>query len=243
MQLSTTTSGSGPLRVGLVHGLGTDGTTWAPLIGLLMKSGQYTVTTVDLRGHGASDRADSYRLNEMADDLVETLPSGLHSVVGHSLGGAVLERAVGRLAPDRAIYLDPGFGLPLPTTGVAGRLFWMLPLVSLGFAQLKQSRRSSAARSAYSAEVRALIENSEKKFDRRMAINVFKDVAFHPVPVEAPVVPSTIVLSDQSEAVLPDALAARFEAQGWQVRRIPGVQHDMHLEAPEQVLARIGDLL
>lgn len=243
MQLSTSTTGSGPRRVGLVHGLGADGTTWKPLIDRMMASGRYTVTTVDLRGHGLSDRADSYRLNEMADDLVETLPAGLGSVVGHSLGGAVLARAVAQLSPDRAIYLDPGFGLALPTTGVAGRLFWMAPLLSLGVAQLGQSRRSAAARSAYSPEVRALIDGAGKKFDRPAAVGIFKDVAFHPVPVEAPAAPSTIVLSDQSSAVLPDELAARFESLGWQVRRIPGVQHDMHLEAPDRVFQVIGDLL
>ena len=243
MQLSTSTTGSGPLQVGLVHGLGADGTVWRPLIDVMVRSGQYTVTTVDLRGHGLSDRADSYRVDEMAGDLVETLPTGLHSVVGHSLGGAVLVRAVVGLAPERAIYLDPGFALPLPTAGVAGRLFWMAPLLTLGVAQLRQSRHSSAARAAYSAEVRRLIDDSQKRFDSRMAIGVFKDVAFHPAPVEAPAVPSTIVLSDQSSGVLPDTVVARFEAQGWQVRRIAGVQHDMQLEAPDRVVETIRDVL
>ena len=243
MRLSTSTTGSGPLQVGLVHGLGADGTVWLPLIDLMVRSRQYTVTTVDLRGHGLSDRADSYRIAEMAQDLVETLPTGLHSVVGHSLGGAVLVRAVGELAPERAIYLDPGFALPLPTTGVAGRLFWMAPLLTLGFAQLRQSRHSSAARAGYSARVRTLIDDSQKKFHSRMAISVFKDVAFHPAPMEAPAVPSTIVLSDQSSGVLPDSVATRFEAQGWQVRRIDGVQHDMQLEAPDRVFDAIRDVL
>lgn len=208
-----------------------------------MASARYTVTTVDLRGHGLSDRAGSYSVDDMADDLVETMPSGLHSIVGHSLGGAVLVRAIARLAPEQAIYLDPGFHLPLPTTGVAGRLFWAAPLLSLGVAQMKQARHSAAARSAYNPETRALLDDSQKRFDRRMAIGVFKDVAFHPVAVEAPVVPSTIVLSDQSSAVLPDSVAARLEAQGWQLRRIPGVQHDMQLEAPDRVLELIEDLL
>lgn len=226
-----------------MHGLGADGSVWKPLTERLVASERYTVTTVDLRGHGSSDRAASYRVDDMADDLAETLPAGLHSVVGHSLGGAVLSRAVARLSPGHAIYLDPGFGLTLPTTGVAGRLFWMAPLLSLGVAQLSQGRRSAAARAAYSPEVRALISDSQKQFDGRMAIDVFKDVAFHPLPVEAPAVPSTVLLSDQSSAVLPDALAARFEAQGWQVRRIRGVQHDMHLEAPDRVLELISDVL
>jgi pimeloyl-ACP methyl ester carboxylesterase len=243
MQLTTTTTGSGPRRVALVHGLGADGGTWGPFIERLAATGRYSVTTVDLRGHGASARAESYRVDDMADDLVESLPTGLHSIVGHSLGGAVLVRAISRLAPERAIYLDPGFALSLPTTGIAGRLFWLAPLLPLGFAQLAQSRRSAAARAAYSPETRALIDDAQKKFDRRMAVGVFRDVAFHPVPVEAPAVPSTIVLSDQSAAVLPDALAARLEQKGWEVRRLAGVQHDMQLEAPDRTFEAIADRL
>jgi pimeloyl-ACP methyl ester carboxylesterase len=243
MRLTTTTIGSGPRQVGLVHGLGASAATWGPFVERLTATGRYTVTTVDLRGHGRSPRAASYRLEDMAADLVDSLPSGLHSVVGHSLGGVVLYRAVARLAPGRAVYLDPGFALPLPTSGLSGRLFWMAPLVSLGLAQLGQARASAAARAAYSAETRALLDDAKKHFDARMAVGVFREVAFHPVAAEAPEVPSTIVLSDQSAAVLPDPLAARLEQQGWQLRRIPGVQHDMQLEDPDRTFAAVEDVL
>jgi len=243
MQLTTTTTGSGPRHVGLVHGLGASAATWGPFVERLAATGRYTVTAVDLRGHGTSPRAESYRVDDMASDLVDSLPAGLDSVVGHSLGGSVLYRAVARLAPARAVYLDPGFALPLPTTGLAGRLFWMAPLVSLGFAQLGQARASAAARAAYSPGTRALLEGAKKQFDTRMAVGVFRDVASHPVSAEAPAVPSTIVLSDQSAAVLPDDLAGRLEQQGWQVRRIQGVHHDMQLEDPDRTFAAVEDVL
>ena len=243
MQLTSTTTGSGPRHVGLVHGLGADAATWGPFIRRLEATGRYTVTAVNLRGHGTSDRASSYAIDDMAEDLVGALPAGLHSVVGHSLGGAVLFRAVERLGPQRAVYLDPGFALPLPTTGLKGRLFWTLPLLSLGIAQIAQSRASAAARAAYSDETRALLDDAAKRFDRRMALGVFRDVAFHPVPVAPPIVPSTIVLSEQSSAVLPDDIAARLEQQGWDVRRLPGVHHDMQLEDPERTFAAIEDVL
>ena len=89
------------------------------------------MTTVDLRGHGASDRSDVYTVEAFADDLVETLPTGLDLVVGHSLGGTVLERAVGRLAPAPRALPRPGFRLKLPTEGLAGRLFWAPAPVTL----------------------------------------------------------------------------------------------------------------
>ncbi|NYD66186.1 hypothetical protein [Agromyces atrinae] len=76
-----------------------------------------------------------------------------------------------------------------------------------------------------------------------MAIGVFRDVAFHPIRIAAPEVPSTIVLSDESPAVLSDAMAAELEAVGWQIRRFAGVHHDMHLEDPDGTLALIADVL
>jgi len=243
MHLTSTTSGSGPLHVGLVHGLSADAETWGPLIQRMLQTGRYTVTAVNLRGHGSSARASSYRLDDMADDLVEALPGGLHSVVGHSLGGAVLVRAVTRLAPERAVYLDPGFGLALPTTGLAGRLFWMAPLVSLGIAGLGQARTSAAVRARYSPETRALLDSAKKKFDGRMAVGIFREVVFNPMRAEAPAVPSTIVLSDQSPTVLSDDLATGLERQGWQVRRLAGVNHDMHLEDPDRLYELIADVL
>lgn len=243
MQLRTMTVGSGSRHVGLVHGLGASAATWGPFVERLLVTGRYTVTAVDLRGHGASPRAESYSLDDMAGDLVDSLPPGLDSIVGHSLGGVVLYRAVARLAPGRAVYLDPGFSLSLPTTGLAGRLFWVAPLVSLGFAQLGQARSGAAVRTAYSPETRSLLDEAKKQFDARMAVGVFRDVAFHPVTAEAPAVPSTILLSDQSSAVLPDDMAVRFEQHGWQVRHIRGVRHDMQLEDPERTFTAVEDVL
>jgi pimeloyl-ACP methyl ester carboxylesterase len=243
MRLHTETMGDGERRVGFVHGLGADSASWQPLVDLLIATGSYTVTTVDLRGHGHSDRASTYRLDDFADDLVESLPTGLHSIVGHSLGGSVLVRAVGRLRPERVIYLDPGFGLTLPTTGLAGRLFWAVPPLTLGIAGARQARRSAGVRAGYTPEVRASLAQARDRFDAKMALGVFRDVAFHPVPIGPPAAPSTIVLSDESPSVLSDAMAADLQREGWQIRRLRGVHHDMHLESPDRTFAVIEDLL
>lgn len=229
--------------MGLVHGLGADGATWRPLIDRMLAAGGITVTTVDLRGHGTSPRASSYALDALADDVAETLPHGLSVLMGHSLGGPVVLRAVERLAPRHAVYLDPGFGLALPTTGAAGRLFWAAPAVTLGIAQLLRARRSARYRSAQPPEARQLLDDARQRFDASMALSVFRDVAFHPIAVAPPAVPSTIVLSDESRAVVPDALASRLADEGWDVRRIDGVGHDMHLEAPDRVLRALADVL
>ncbi|MCM6761541.1 alpha/beta fold hydrolase [Rathayibacter sp. ZW T2_19] len=242
MRLMTRMSDSGPITVGLVHGLGASGATWQPLIDRMIADGRFTVTAVDLRGHGDSARASSYGLEALADDLVESLPAGLHCLVGHSLGGSVLVRAVARLAPERAVYLDPGFQLALPTTGLAGRLFWTVPLLSLGVAQALRARRSAAA-TPLGADARALVEQAGAQFDRRMAVGVFRDVAFHPLAAAAPAVPSTLVLSDESPSVVSDDLVAALEQLGWGVRRLPGLHHDLHLEDADRTFEALRDLL
>lgn len=243
MKLSSSTVGSGPRHVGLVHGLGGNGATWQPLVDCMLATGEFTVTTLDLRGHGHSDRAPSSSLAELADDVVETLPRGLNSVVGHSLGGAVLLRAVGRLAPGRAIYLDPGFHLALPTTGIGGRLFWLAPLLSLGIAQIPQARRGAKVRAGYTPEIRRSLEQATEQFDAKMAIGIFREVAFHPIGIAPPEVASTVLLSDDSPAVLPDTVATALADQRWDIQRLAGIHHDMQVEDPARVFGQIRDLL
>ena len=242
MRLATRAYGDGPRRIALVHGLSADGALWRGLTERIVAAGGSTVTTVDLRGHGASDRSDVYTVDAFADDLVETLPAGLDLVVGHSLGGSVLERAVARLAPAHALYLDPGFRLKLPTEGVAGRLFWAAAPVTLTVAAVSQKLRSRG-RPPRGAQDALLRDAALARFDRRMTVGVFRDVAHHRAPVAPPAVPSTIVLSDDSPAVLPDATADRLSDLGWEVRRLPGVGHDFWLEDADRTLDAVRDLL
>jgi hypothetical protein len=42
---------------------------------------------------------------------------------------------------------------------------------------------------------------------------------------------------------VPDALLAALADAGWEVRRLPGVHHDLHLQAPQRTYALIRDLL
>ena len=242
MRLATQTHGDGRRRLALVHGLSADGSLWRGLTERIVATGEATVTTCDLRGHGESDRSDVYTVDAFADDLVDTLPTDLDLVVGHSLGGTVLERAVGRLRPGHALYLDPGFRLKLPTEGVAGRLFWGAAPVTLTLAALSQKRRSRGRRPLTPQDT-SLRDAALDGFDRRMAVGAFRDVAHHPTPVAAPVVPSTIVLSDDAPAVLPDATAERLAVLGWDVRRLPGVGHDFWLQEADRTMAAVRDLL
>jgi 3-oxoadipate enol-lactonase len=73
----------------LLHGLGDDARTWAPVADAFGGGRAYAV---DLRGHGGSDRPGSYSFTLLRDDVVGLLDAlGLERVtlVGHSLGAAV----------------------------------------------------------------------------------------------------------------------------------------------------------
>jgi pimeloyl-ACP methyl ester carboxylesterase len=87
------------------------------------------------------------------------------------------------------------------------------------------------------------LDQAHARFDSGMAVGVFRDVAFHPVATTEPTVPSVIVLSDDSSAVLPERLVSGYQRAGWQIRRLPGVHHDMQLEAPDRTFALLAELL
>lgn len=78
----------GPLLV-LLHGLTDSRVSYGPTVAHLVERG-CRVANVDLRGHGASPRAERYRAIDFAADvaaLIDALRCGPALVVGHSLGG------------------------------------------------------------------------------------------------------------------------------------------------------------
>lgn len=227
MRLATTTVGNGPRRAALVHGLSGDSGTWFEFAPWLAALG-YTVTLVDQRGHGASDRAASYLAEDLADDLVDTLPTGLDLIVGHSLGGRALLLSVERLRPLRAVYLEPGWTVPTD-------LVFGLPADASG--DILGVDELAAVLPGFS---RAHLDNT------RRALQLFDPTWFeapNPVlpdlePPTPPAVPSLVVLADPALAVTPE-LEARVRAGGYEVRVVPGGAHDLHvlnLEATKQAL-------
>ena len=101
-------TGDGPPPVLLVHGFASDsvvtweGTGW---VRALLDAGR-AVVTVDLRGHGASDKptdGDAYAPDRLGADLVAVLDSAgvpIVDVVGYSMGNRVVS-ALCELVPDR----------------------------------------------------------------------------------------------------------------------------------------------
>ena len=103
--------GEGPALL-LLHGLGCDHTTWAPVMRELAR--HYTVIAPDLLGHGASakPRAD-YSVGGYANgmrDLLTVLGIDKVTVVGHSFGGGVAMQFAYQFPErtERMILVAPG---------------------------------------------------------------------------------------------------------------------------------------
>src|SRR5438093_4008416 len=82
--------GAGPSLV-LLHGIGSRGVSWWPVIDAL--SAHFRSIVPDLRGHGDSDKPSSgYLPTDYAADLaalIDVLGLAHPLIIGHSLGGVV----------------------------------------------------------------------------------------------------------------------------------------------------------
>ena len=74
----------------LLHALGEQGDDWAPVAGRFAEAFQLFI--LDLRGHGHSERTNTYSFDAMSDDVIDLLAQldlGAITLVGHSMGGVV----------------------------------------------------------------------------------------------------------------------------------------------------------
>jgi pimeloyl-ACP methyl ester carboxylesterase len=109
-----------------LHGLCLDQTSWDPQISYLRRRYGRSVRIIsyDHRGHGRSASApmNTYRIDQLADDLAQVLTAldvtGPLTLVGHSMGGMAALAYLGRPVAERPIEPD---GLILVATA-AGKL-------------------------------------------------------------------------------------------------------------------------
>ncbi|RIV87982.1 alpha/beta fold hydrolase [Aurantiacibacter zhengii] len=82
--------GSGSEILLLIHGLGTNGATWDPVVKIARREWAGKIVVPDLRGHGRSGHFDTYSYGAMAADLGAVVQNASSvSIIGHSLGGAL----------------------------------------------------------------------------------------------------------------------------------------------------------
>jgi len=108
-RLRVSDGGSGRTAVVFHHGLGSDRTCWQAQLDHLRETRR--AVAFDARGHGESDRAASYTIEALADDLdrvVSQLGIARFVLVGHSFAGTVLSAYAGK-HPDKIaalVYAD-----------------------------------------------------------------------------------------------------------------------------------------
>ncbi|MET7617701.1 alpha/beta hydrolase family protein [Streptomyces sp. NPDC005408] len=217
MQLHTTTWGEGDRIALLIHGIMADHRTWRRAGPALAERG-YRVIAVDLRGHGASGRADSYAPRDYADDLVETLPAGAELALGHSLGGLTLSLAVEQLAPRHAVYADPAWHLPDGEDGYRPEVFTQAKSLTREQIETMNPRWEAVD---VGIELATL-----KLWDEATAYDLV-DVAGRDLLPAKPVVPSLVTLADPSFLVNKQR-AAQLTERGFEVRTVAGAGHTIH---------------
>jgi pimeloyl-ACP methyl ester carboxylesterase len=197
-----------------------DHRTWRR-VGPALAARGYRVTAVDLRGHGASDRAtgpEGYTPRDHADDLVDTLPRGAELAIGHSLGGLALALAVERLAPRRAVYSDPAWHLPSGTAGYRPELFTRAKALT------REHMRQFNPR--WAEEDLDIEADTIRLWDERTAHGLVDFAGRDAWPVR-PHVPSLITLADPSMLVSPDS-ARMLKERGFELRTVLGAGHTIH---------------
>ena len=112
MELDLTSWGDGRLAALLLHGIGSNKEGWWR-VGPALAALGYTVTAVDLRGHGTTAKADRYLLADFAADIAQQ-GGPWDLLLGHSLGGAIAVVLMSEHpgSAQRLILEDPALFLP-----------------------------------------------------------------------------------------------------------------------------------
>jgi pimeloyl-ACP methyl ester carboxylesterase len=234
-------------RALLLHGITSSGDTWWQIAEALAAAG-WSVTAPDLRGHGASPRAESYQLSELADDVAAlsavhatsrsssaespTLPWDL--LVGHSLGGAV---AVIALAHDpafarRAVLIDPA--TRFDPTGAGAFLTATLELIAHPDPEAYQAAHPTWHRRTIEAWVKSHQDVDPAAVSVILETNTwdaFGDAAATTVPVH--VIAADPDLGAAFKAADGDAL--RAANANWTYDVIAGASHSVHRDEPQLV--------
>lgn len=241
------TGGAGP-DVVLVHGITDERGDWAPIVARLVAD--HRVTTLDLRGHGASGDADDYGALAMAADVAAVLDAvGIDApvLVGHSLG-AVVVTAVATARPVRGIVnvdqslrmSDFGTALEPLVPMLRGTEEEFRTAISLIFSVLNGDRLD--------AQTAARLAQHESDARQDVVLGVWGSVLDTPAAdldglidgvLAAITVPYLTILGNDAGADYEEWLRARLPQVA--VEHWDGHGHFAHLVDPDRFAARVRD--
>ena len=240
--LATTRWGTGPGRALLLHGIVSAGATWWRLAETLAEDG-YEVVAPDLRGHGASPRADTYLLADHAAD-VRALGAGWDLVVGHGLGGLLgaLVTETDRRFTHRLVLLDPALDIPDDRFESGARE---------EIAQASQppsARAVQAAHPTWDQRDAAAVAAAAKAADAAAVAHTLCDNApwRHTDVVTRLVVPTLVLGADPAHGALfrpRTGVDLMIRNPSVRVRVVVGAGHAVHRDQPSAVAAAVRSFL
>ena len=233
-----------------LHGLGSSGRDWEPQVTAF--SGRYQVITVDMRGHGQSDKPPGpYSIAGFAADaagLMDALALGPAHVVGISMGGMIaLQLALD--APERVRSLaavNCGGELVLRTFRER-REGWMRFLVArlLGMRRMGEVLSERLFPNEDQAALRTLFverwaENDQRAYMASMRALVGWSVMERLGEIRCP---TLVVASDQDYSPVADKEAVVARIPHAELAVIPDARHAVPFAQPEKFNAVLAAFL
>lgn len=236
-------AGSGEPPVLLVHGWTCDHTAMTPLFNYFRRSRR--VVTVDLRGHGKSDKPEQeYSMAVFADDLAwmcKELNLEKPIVIGHSMGGVIAVKLAAQYPdlPGAVVTLDS------PVVPTAPLLQSVTPLLQQfrtpAFRELQGPFVDGMFLPTDNAERKARVKAGMLNTPQYVAASAFEQVFKDPESgvracrVPLLVLDATIPLSDQARLreLCPHVVTGQTVGAG----------HFHQLEVPEQITAMVERFL
>jgi esterase len=255
LRLAAVEYGAGAnLPVAILHGLFGSARNWATIAQHLAT--RRRVVALDLRNHGNSPRADTMSYGEMAEDVVETLPSigiSRFALLGHSMGGKAA--MVAALSPgaliDRLIIVDIA-----PVAYAPQHVDYVRAMRALDLSKISRRGAADAALAPAipdPAERAFLLQNLVFEDGRaRWRLNLAAIERAMPVLVGFPSLPPDIVYrgpalfvaGERSDYLLPahgPAIRQRFPNA--RIERIADAGHWLHAEQPQAFLDLVEGFL
>jgi pimeloyl-ACP methyl ester carboxylesterase len=251
LQIHSTVTGNGATTVFLVHGYTCDETSWAEQVQVLAR--QYRVVTLDLPGHGKSDRPrveqfsmglfaraiEAVRLDVKADRIV---------LVGHSMGTPVILKYAALVFVDGLMPAAPAAGARAggsPASPVSGVDAPQSAGARMGGPNGRQNREAMVRRFFVPTTTPVV---QQKVLDMMLgapeatavgAMNASSDPAARTTDV--PDVPMNGIYADPNAIASRDAVLRNFPKAAYS--QVPGTGHFLMLEKPIEFNALLLNFL
>lgn len=235
MDLATIGWGDGDRTALLVHGIGSNKEGWWRVGPALADLG-YTVTGIDLRGHGESPKADRYLLADFAGDLFGLEGAPWDLLVGHSLGGAIAAKVMSESPgfAQRLILEDPALFLPDPAV--------TLPMLVAEFDQPLTFEAQHESNPSWHPEDTRIKTEALKQCGREVVERIVLDNgSWNLVEATVGITRPILVLGAGIDPITPPEVGEGLAALSDRITfvQIPGSSHSIHRDEFDPMMSAV----